>query len=338
MPGGKLLAVDFERRAREGRVHSVCFALGEEPLLHDLVETAARNLPDESTRDFNLDVLHGDGLAAGDLAAALSALPMMDNRRVVVVKHAESITPTVQKYLLEYVSNPSDSTLLVLLARSDGKPAWIKKLVAKTEVIDCMTPRGRALATWAVNQAREFGVQIDDDALALLSEAGSQLLDLKGELLKASLLLEEGGTITLLVLQQVWGIEAEVNIWQFFDLVASGNRMDALRAIELMSEHLDKDSGFFMSQIARRWRLVSKERAYDARRVPQGQRLWHANTKRQWSMASPEVRALPYAFAEKQLERLRDLDRQRKSTSHDAVAGFATLVHRISLDRKEGHA
>lgn len=335
MARGKLTPADFRKRARAGSLAPVYAAIGGELLLHDAVEHAARAIPDEPTRDFNLDILHGDGLDARELAPALSALPVMAERRVVLVKHAEAITPTVQKYVSEYANDPVESTLLVLLIGTDGKQAWVKKLAAAADVIDCGTPRRPALAKWARRTAEQLGVGIDEDALALLTDTGGRLIDLYGELLKASLLIDEGETITLEVLQRVWGIREEVNVWSFFDHVAAGDRLTALKELEVLQDNIDKDSGFFFSQIARRWRLAAKERGYDRRRVPPSERRWSGNTKRQWQMASAAVRALPFLFTDRQLERLLVHDRTRKTRTLDPMIGFANLIHRISLDRKD---
>jgi len=300
-----------------------------------MVERFARSLPEEINRDFNMDVLFGDSMDVRELAPAMSALPMMTEQRVVIIKRAESLTPTVQKYLLEYAENPIDSTMLLILANSDGKAAWIRNLAARANVIDCATPRGRALGNWATDVAAQLGVRIDEDALLLLSDSGGRLIDLQGELMKASLLIEEGETITPDVLQRVWGIEEEVNIWSFFDHVASGKRLDSLREIELLKDHIDKQSGFFFSQIARRWRMVSKERLYDSKRVDPDKRTWSGNTRRQWQMASQEVKSLPGNIAEKELQRMLDMDRERKTRSFDDYLGFSAFIHYISLDRKD---
>jgi DNA polymerase III subunit delta len=331
----KLRAAEFEKVIADGNAGPLFLARGEEPLLLDMVEKVARFHLDESTRDFNLDVLFGDSLDVRELAPALSSLPMMAEQRVIIVKRAESVTPTVQKYLLGYAENPVDSTLLLLLANSDGKAAWIRNLESLSDVIDCTTPRGRALSNWATQTVEQFGVRIHEDALLLLSDSGGRLIDLYGELLKASLLIEEGETITPEVLQRVWGIEEEVNIWTFFDHIASGERLTALRELELLEDHIGKQSGFFFSQIARRWRMVTKERQYDLKRTPPGKRTWNGNTRRQWQMAPQNVKSLPGEFAETQLQRMLDMDRERKTRTFDDYLGFSAFVHNISLDRKD---
>jgi DNA polymerase III subunit delta len=335
VPGRKLKASDFEKAVVSGNMGPLYLALGEEPLLLDMVERATRSIPEESTRDFNLDILFGDSMDVRELAPAMSALPMMAEQRVVIIKRAQSLTPTVQKYLLEYAENPVDSTMLLVLANSDGKAAWIRNLAARSDVIDCTTPRGRALGNWATEVATQLRVRIDEDAILLLSESGGRLIDLHGELMKASLLIEEGETITPEVLQRVWGIEEEVNIWSFFDHVASGKRLDSLREVELLKDHIDKQSGFFFSQIARRWRIVSKERGYDAKRVDPGKRTWSGNTRRQWQMASQDVKSLSGNIAEKELQRMLDMDRARKTRSFNDYLGFSAFIHNISLDRKD---
>ncbi len=310
---------------------------GGEPLLLDIVVKHFTSLVDESTRDFNFDIYYGDKLDPQRMAASLGAMPMMAEKRVVLIKRADNMTPTSQKYLAEYVKNPVSSTVLVLLLDGEGKQAWIKKISNESTLINCNTPRGKALEGWIFNAVKELNVEISPEAVDLITEGRTvRLIDIAGELLKASLLIEEGETITIEVLQEVWGIEPEVNIWGFFDKVASGKRLDALRDIEVMRDTLEKDqgSGFIFSQVARRWRLAWKEKVYDSKKIAFSSRDWSGNTKRQWQMASADLKSLPQEVSEKELARMLELDRTRKTRSFDAICAFERLIHKTALDRQ----
>lgn len=318
-----------------GRVTQVYLAVGREPLLLDEVTAGAcGKLSDPATRDFNLDVLYSDSVGVEGLASVLMSLPMMAERRVVVLRRAETLTPSLQKYLLEYMENPPRETVLVLLADSDGKNAWIRKASAKCTVIRCDPPRKRELESWIHNRCQALGVKIDDDAVAMMMEGREvRLIDLASELEKASLLAGSENVITLQVLQEVWGIRSEINIWTFFDRAASGRRKEALSDLAFLRDDIDRDAGFVLSQIARRLRLAWKERWYDRKRVPPSKRKWSGNTERQWNMASRSLKSLPVSTVEKSLERLLLVDRLRKSKSYSVSHLIEQLLHRIALDR-----
>lgn len=332
----KISVQQFKSQLESGKTQGVYLCLGGEPLLMDQVNKLAIDLTDEMTRDFNLDQFHGDHLDAQNFAASLGALPMMAEKRTILVKRADSVSTTIKNYLNDYIKNPVPSSILVLMFDGDGKAAWIQKLSKSLTVIDCSSLKGAALRKWIIDSAKELNIQVSAEALDLITENRNvRLIDIAGELLKASLLLDEGGELDLITLQQVWGIEADVNIWSFFDHVASGKRLQALRELALMRESMEKDSGgFVFSQVSRRWRLVRKEKEYDRRKVAFASRKWSGNTKRQWQMASSDLKALPMEVAEKELIRMTNLDRDRKSKSMDAILAFERLIHYTALDQK----
>lgn len=320
----------------KGELPPVVVAHGGEPLLLDRVLNSARTgLLDPETADFNLDVLYGEDGNAQALASALGSMPMMDERRVILIKRAGSLPQAAKDYLVEYVKNPVATTLLVLLFEEEKPAAWVSKVAAKAMLVDCNAPRGAALREWVVATVKERGAEIDEDALDLITDTpGVRLIDLDQELEKATLLTVQNGRITLETLQLVWGIEPEVNIWAFMDRVAAGSRLPALRDLNKLRETFDKQIGLVFSQTVRRWRMALKEKRYDAARVPFAQRQWSGNTKRQWQMASSELKSLPENVADVALQRMLELDRKRKTTSFDDEMAFEMLVHKTALDRK----
>ncbi|MFH0881469.1 MAG: DNA polymerase III subunit delta [bacterium] len=329
---------EFHSRASAGTLAPVYVALGGEPLLLDeVLETIRTAVVDETTRDFNLDIVYGEDTTAQALAAAIGALPMMSAKRAVAVKRAGDLPVQARTYLAEYSKKPVDSTVLVLLFDEETSAAWVEKFVEAVVVIDCRSPRGAALRQWAVSCVHSLDAEIDDDALDLLTDSpGVRLIDLAGELEKASLLAGDGGRITLEIMQQVWGVEPEINIWAFMDRIAAGNRLSALRDMGKMRENLSKpkESGLVFSQTIRRWRMALKERIYDRQRVPFDKRTWSGNTKRQWQMAASDLKSLPESVAEKALDRMLTFDRDRKTRSMDVLNAFERLIHTIALDRQ----
>ncbi len=334
---GSIRVDQFAEHASGQDAAPVYLAVGGEPLLLDeVVRIAREELVDPATRDFNLDVFYGDDIDSQRLAASLSSMPMMADRRVVLIRRAQSLPPSLQTYVTDYIERPVAGSLLLLAFEGEGKAKWVQKLAPKVVVIPCETPRRGELRRWVKGRAEALGIHLADEAMDLVTEGrGLRLIEIAGELEKAALLAGEGGEVGVEVLQQVWGLEPEINIWRFFDHVASGRRLVALREFDRLRESFDKDqtAGFILSQIARVWRTAEKEREYDNRRVPPAKRLWSGNTRRQWQFASPHLKSLPLGVARRSLERLLDLDRNRKTRTTEASVLFARLIHRTALDR-----
>lgn len=332
---GLLTIPAFKKALASGSGTPVFAAIGGEPFLMDKVANIVSESVDDMTRDFNFDSFHGDELDAGKLAGALSALPMMAERRIIIVKHFNAITPTLKKYIAGYVKKPVPSTLLVLLFDGDGKVKWITDLLKHVQGVDCQAPKGRALEKWVNDFVSGLGVTISNEAMDLVTEGRAvRLIDVAGELEKAALLVGDGNEISIEILQMVWGIEADINIWDFYDTAAAGNRKNALEVMQKIRSNIDKEMGPMFSNVARRWRTAWKEKVYDIRRVPFANREWAGNSKRQWTYASSMIKSLPPTVSEKGLERLLELDRARKTRTVDDVAAFEAIIHKTALDRE----
>lgn len=329
---------ELKKKIKSGDIAPIYIAQGDEPyLLDEVADLIETKLVDESTRDFNFDQFHGDDLQSEHLASSLTGIPMMAERRVVIIRKAEKLAPTIQKYLDSYMKSPSPDTCLLMLYEGDQKKAWIKKALKTSVTIRCNTPDKRGLRAWINSYAKKIKLNIHPDALdMMLEERKPKLIDVAAELEKASLLLDEDGELTLPVLQQVWGIQSEVDIWQFFNEVASGKRLAALNSFNDIREEFPKEktAGFTLSQVSRKLRLVLKEKEYNRRQVPPYDRVWSGNTKNQWRFAPDELKRLDSHTAELALLKLHNLDKLRKTRAFDATLLFEQFIHFLALSKK----
>jgi DNA polymerase-3 subunit delta len=146
--------------------------------VRQLVEAAA----DPATRDFNLDVRRGGDLDAGEVETLLNTLPMMADRRVVVLRDVGALKKDARRALDRYLARPAADTVAVLVATAGTKVE--KALADRAETVEFTPLTGAATRKWIVRHARTvLGVEIADDAAALLQSAvGDDLPQLAGEL------------------------------------------------------------------------------------------------------------------------------------------------------------
>lgn len=77
----------FKAALEQGTPDAVYLLHGDNEFLKDeKVADIIVRLVDPATRDFNLDLLRASDLDAGRLSAVLDALPLMAERRVVVLR------------------------------------------------------------------------------------------------------------------------------------------------------------------------------------------------------------------------------------------------------------
>ncbi len=165
---------------------------GGEAILKDealaaLVETAL----DPSLRDFNLDLLSAQQLDPDQLAGAASTLPMMAERRVVVLRDVEAWKrkSKAKQAAVAYLERPAPETVLVLVQGDDKEPDG--DLAAHATLVDCGPPVGEALEAWLdarlarndvtlAPDAREHLLRATDGALGILAAECDKLAGLGG--------------------------------------------------------------------------------------------------------------------------------------------------------------
>lgn len=118
---------------KNGNFVPVYLLMGTEPYYPDLVcDEIIKYALTESERDFNQTVFYGLDTDAGTVASECRSYPMMAERRLVVLKEAQSMK-TLED-LAAYASEPMESTVLVILmhgASADKRRALYKNVQKK---------------------------------------------------------------------------------------------------------------------------------------------------------------------------------------------------------------
>ncbi len=146
-----------------------------------------------SLRDFNLDILSGQQVDPEALAAVCSTLPMMAERRVVVVRDVETWKrkTKAKQAAVAYLQRPSPDTVLVLVQGGDGEAD--DDLAAHCVAVNCAALTGDALDDWLDARMVSAGITITPDAREhLLRATGGDLGLLAAEVAKLSGLTTSG--------------------------------------------------------------------------------------------------------------------------------------------------
>jgi DNA polymerase-3 subunit delta len=106
-----------------GRLDAVYLFHGTDDFLkEEKVRALVARATDPSTRDFNLEQLRGTECDAARLSGALEALPMLAERRVVVLRDPDALKKPAAQRLERYLGKPASDTCLVLVIPSGTKP------------------------------------------------------------------------------------------------------------------------------------------------------------------------------------------------------------------------
>ena len=189
------LAFDaFSKQLRAGEVPPALYLYGEEDVLKDeAVAAVLERVVDPSLRDFNYDVRSAAQLDPDAVEALCTTLPMMSDRRMVVIRDVESWNKKARakSAVLRYLERPAPETVLVLVQgaprREDDRgeaDADLARLASTVEVERCSA---KVAEKWVTKRAAERGVTLATDAARHLVEAvGGDLGHARSELDKLS--------------------------------------------------------------------------------------------------------------------------------------------------------
>jgi DNA polymerase-3 subunit delta len=185
---------------------------------------------DAATRDFNRDVRRGAELDAEAVESLLNTLPMMAERRVVVVRDVGALKKDARQAVDRYLAHPSPDTVAVLVAAAGTKVD--KTLADRTTTVEFAPLTGRQVGKWIVQHAAsDFGAAITEGAAALLQGAvGDDLPQLAAELDKLAS-YTNGGEIDEAAVADVVGVRRGETLGDLLDRVAMREPAEALALV-----------------------------------------------------------------------------------------------------------
>jgi DNA polymerase III delta subunit len=220
---------------------------GDEPYLIDkvlrVVLEAVITVP--GAEAFDIETRDGDELTAADYEQLVSALPLMNDRRIVVIKNVTAVSADVRDRIKETLAQSAPTLCLI----GTGGPAMRGNLYKLWEDqgarIGCELPRKSPrskqidfdFSRWLRARAKaDFDIGMDRDAADALAETGSDLQTLYVELEKAAMHAGDQESITRADVEAVCIGSISGTVWEWCDAVGAG---DPDRSLRLVRQLLD---------------------------------------------------------------------------------------------------
>jgi len=293
---------------------------------------------DAATRDFNFDLLRGPEVSPEQLASAVNTLPMMAERRVVVLRDVTALKKDARAVLEKYLAHPSRDTVLLLVAPAGAKLE--KGLDRHTVSLAFPELREQEVMEWVVRHAQEtHGATITDRAVTLLLEfVGTDTAQMASEVDKLAS-YTQGETIDEEAVAAVVGIRHGETLGDFLDRVAARDAAGALALVEHVLDlpkaglvpiimalgvqtlaigwaRQERDRGMAAQRLESEFFGLLKETgAYPMRPWGEATKCWARNVAR-WDMTS----------VERALEALLAADRAAKETKLSSDAQILTTL------------
>lgn len=216
--------------------------------------------------EFNLD--ERDMSKDPDIESVIGSLntfPMGADFRLVILENCAKLPKAVSEPLVEYLKNPSPSTVCLIIADSLAKNTRLYKAIAKIDkkaVIDCVPMKRWELPKRVQQMASQRGLAISGPAAEeLVSRSGENTRMLDNDLAKLAQMVPSG-RIELTDVERWIARTAEVQPWDFLNAVSA---RDARRALELFNLLPQKSYVWTYTLLCGRIRELIVAKALDAR-------------------------------------------------------------------------
>jgi DNA polymerase-3 subunit delta len=280
------------------RLAPVYLFVGEDVKLMDRMIDAVENVVDEADRAFAVERLYAgeEGGSPIAIADASRVLPMLGDRRIVIVLRAERLLKPKRKAsvlaeedeaeggsteeavdggpLEAYLAAPVDSTTLLLAATEmDRTRRLTKKVLERASVVefaglggDASRANPKAAADWLREELTRAGRTIEPDAARLLvARCGNDISKLRGDV-ERLLLFAEGRKIITTddVMEVVVDQNAVDDEWAVVNAIADG---DPARALIEVGRRMERGDSPHQLVGQLRWWVSSKLAQADPGRV-----------------------------------------------------------------------
>ncbi|MFW5996210.1 MAG: DNA polymerase III subunit delta [Halanaerobiaceae bacterium] len=213
----------------------------ESYLLDEFKNKFLKEFVPEDIRGFNLTFLDDGQLSAGRLKNAVSTLPVMADRRYVVVKTGEYFTgksPEDERLSKLFKNFPSGAVLLILVeGKIDGRLSINKTVKKKGKVFQLQSPRNRELDTWIKQKFAAEGKNVEPRGVKLLEEMfNNKLQRLDSEISKIVTYCGEIKTISYEDIREVISRDRLLEENIIFDFTDALGEKRPDKALEILRE------------------------------------------------------------------------------------------------------
>lgn len=253
------------------------------------------DLVEEELRAFNVERFYGSDDSGAAVAESANTLPMMGDRRVIVVLQADKLLVPRRRgaaegeedegggveALVDYLGRPEPKTTLVFvlppaepgtkthpLSPLPGNTRIVKALLKVATIVPCGEfASGTEAVRWMTTRAAEGGLRFEPAAAKRLVElAASDPAKLRTDVDRVITYAAGEGTITLAhVDEAIVEHETSTDVWALVRALEAGNAPLALKELRARIDAGDTGYGI-LGQIA--WAIRNPRGRYPAQRLP----------------------------------------------------------------------
>ncbi|MCB4790510.1 MAG: DNA polymerase III subunit delta [Elusimicrobia bacterium] len=188
--------------------------------------------------ELNYEIFYGQQSSADTIMLAAQTIPLLSDRRFILVKDAQKIKTAELNKLSQYLKTPITSSCIVFL--------WQEKLRAENKksnffstaeefgsIIEFKPLYERDLPAWIQSRIAKSGKEIDLDAVHyLIQESGTSLTDIANEIEKLALFTGKEKRISLEDIETLSGHTKQFNLNNLGSSIESRNLKESIEITE----------------------------------------------------------------------------------------------------------
>lgn len=196
------------------------FTGNEELIIKNKIDNVVKNI---NANSLNVSTYSLDDINISEVIQDAMTPPFMGNTKVLILKKPTFLSPSKSdinhniKMFLEYISNPFDSTYLLIDAtgvKLDEKKDFVQKLLKVAEVSQTKELSNVELEGWLKRQLAIEGIEVREDAIkAFFSRTGKNLLNAKKEVEKLILYVKPRNIVTITDVEEAITKELEQDVF-----------------------------------------------------------------------------------------------------------------------------
>jgi DNA polymerase III subunit delta len=332
---GKITPGEFLKAVRKGTTFDVLLLRGDEEfMLREALKEYTTRAVSPAAADFDYSELRAAETDGGTVWNALTTMPFMGQRRVVVVDMSGDPKAETVKTLMDFAARPSKTTSLIMVSAGDGSrdvpTPGLPKSMVEVAFTEMKLPER---AAWIAAYAKRSEKTLHDDALQYLLDTSSKsLTDLAAKVDHAVLYVGDEKEISVQVLMKVSGVSSEYTVFQLEDALLKQRQVEAhtiARSLLEGGEALLRLLAFHRGSVLRLWkvsRAIGKKS--DWQKSKEAEDFWRVLFGRQ-SFKIPEFKSAAKAMGETRIRQailgLVDLEVWAKSGSAEPFRYYEWL-------------
>ncbi|MBU0605055.1 MAG: DNA polymerase III subunit delta [Candidatus Omnitrophica bacterium] len=163
---------------------SVFFFIGDDKYLkEEALKGLVSTLTGKSPHPPDQMTFYGGELDTEKVLSQLNTIPLLSDRRLVVIKDIEKVSDEFRASLTIYIKKPSKSAYLVLYEKDDSVLKEYDDVIGQINIRRFSLLSGEPLTSWIMSYVEKSGKTMDRDAIAIFNELeGNDLSYLSREL------------------------------------------------------------------------------------------------------------------------------------------------------------